>query len=983
MKRSSYPSFGVLIACIAAWFPLLAVASPANDAFANAQILAGATVDITGDNTAATLEAGEINPASDGGASVWYSWTAPATGWVTIHTSSNTPGNGLDTILALFSDGATINTAAMLGHNNESLRFMTDFPESVYPDSVGPSRMVFKATIGNTYKIAVHGSNGATGPFDLHIAAEPTPGFVVQSVNFSPGTVDVTSGPASSDATLSIETSTPFSYANLALLRPTTGVEIANADITDAELVSGTSTNGTYTQEITVPGLQPPGPRSLRIGSFSFALSTFLVWSSQGNDVVEDDYLLPQSIAILDVANTGTSDSLAPSATSVTGLPASIELAAGDAAFDLTLNITDDISGFFDGDLLFRNTTTGASHEIMSFDEFSRTAGNEFNGTYTLAVAISADYPNPPPGSYQMQLELRDASGNLRRYGPNHESLPGGSTTAITISATPPANDAFSARVDLGTALPANVSGTNRFATLETGESDLDDSTASTVWYQWTAPATGWVSVRADYASPFSRPILGVFTGSSVSALTEIGRSNRTFGPGYGDPPMTFLAQSGTVYQIAVCGNGVDFPQAGSFNLQIQSAAEPTARVTGFTLTPGSVDVTTGSQNVTVDVTMASAVEIFQPGDYLLAYLTPSTSTATPAVSAFISNFHRISGDGFNGTYRATLTIPGYQPAGVWNLIIETSIGGQIRRWTPQGENRVHDAVLIPQSGGSVQVIYTGPPELAAPSLVSVTGLPASANVTTPVPVTLMIALTDDASGLATGAVQLSRFFEGSLSSYGMATFDSANLFSGTSTNGVYQVTFNLTNFITPGTYQLEVQLTDGFGRQSRYGPYDQPFPGGSTTTVTIGLGGGGYPSWAGTQDFGSGGLSAIMDDPNHDGSPNLLCYAFNIAPLSQAVSMTPEAGNTAGLPAVSVVGSGPSRRLRIEYLQRITSGNGLTYRPQFCSAPGASGPTGWQNAGAGTPTPINADWQRVVIEDSVQGDPVRFGRVVVEYAAP
>ena len=53
----------------------------AGNQFASATALSGATGSVTGTNVGATMEAGEPNHAGVvGGKSVWYSWTAPATG---------------------------------------------------------------------------------------------------------------------------------------------------------------------------------------------------------------------------------------------------------------------------------------------------------------------------------------------------------------------------------------------------------------------------------------------------------------------------------------------------------------------------------------------------------------------------------------------------------------------------------------------------------------------------------------------------------------------------------------------------------------------------------------------------------------------------------------------------------------------------------------------------------------------------------------
>ena len=61
---------------------------PANDMFANRTVITGTNVLVSGSNAGATREAGEPYHAEmTGGASVWWSWTAPSVGTVTISTA--------------------------------------------------------------------------------------------------------------------------------------------------------------------------------------------------------------------------------------------------------------------------------------------------------------------------------------------------------------------------------------------------------------------------------------------------------------------------------------------------------------------------------------------------------------------------------------------------------------------------------------------------------------------------------------------------------------------------------------------------------------------------------------------------------------------------------------------------------------------------------------------------------------------------------
>jgi hypothetical protein len=84
-------------------------AAPSNDDFANAITLSGASGSESGTNVEATAQAGEPNNHQaeffDGGdlgnTSVWYEWTAPASGLVGFDTDD--PGTNYDTVLGVYT----------------------------------------------------------------------------------------------------------------------------------------------------------------------------------------------------------------------------------------------------------------------------------------------------------------------------------------------------------------------------------------------------------------------------------------------------------------------------------------------------------------------------------------------------------------------------------------------------------------------------------------------------------------------------------------------------------------------------------------------------------------------------------------------------------------------------------------------------------------------------------------------------------------
>jgi hypothetical protein len=127
----------------------------ANDNFANRIALAGANVSATGSNQGASLQTGEPkNAGVTGGKSVWWSWTAPASGSY----SFSTAGSSFDTTLGIYT-GSSVNALASVASNDDQ------------SGSVFTSSLTFSAIAGTTYQISVDGYNGASGQINLAIAA--------------------------------------------------------------------------------------------------------------------------------------------------------------------------------------------------------------------------------------------------------------------------------------------------------------------------------------------------------------------------------------------------------------------------------------------------------------------------------------------------------------------------------------------------------------------------------------------------------------------------------------------------------------------------------------------------------------------------------------------------------------------------------------------------------------------------------------------
>lgn len=124
--------------------------APMNDTFTSVRSISGSSGSIDGVNSGATVETGEPSIVGGGGASVWYSWTAPASKLTTFDTN----GSDYDTVLAIYT-GSAVNALTLVTQDDDS---------GTAPDS----RVTFTPTAGTNYRIRVDGYAGATGWYLLN-----------------------------------------------------------------------------------------------------------------------------------------------------------------------------------------------------------------------------------------------------------------------------------------------------------------------------------------------------------------------------------------------------------------------------------------------------------------------------------------------------------------------------------------------------------------------------------------------------------------------------------------------------------------------------------------------------------------------------------------------------------------------------------------------------------------------------------------------
>jgi hypothetical protein len=169
-------------------------APPANDDLADAVVLSGASGSSSGTDVEATFETDEQSGLTETefgtqtSGDVWFSWTAPSTGFVAFRTTNPGDNVNLDTVLAAHTGNDITALTTVVVDDDDGEGFM--------------SRIVFNATAGTTYAIGVGAFltdpvSFTQGPFGLDWGAsslydQDVPELTVESVTRLKRAFDVT-----------------------------------------------------------------------------------------------------------------------------------------------------------------------------------------------------------------------------------------------------------------------------------------------------------------------------------------------------------------------------------------------------------------------------------------------------------------------------------------------------------------------------------------------------------------------------------------------------------------------------------------------------------------------------------------------------------------------------------------------------------------------------------------------------------------------
>ena len=176
-----------------------------------------------------------------------------------------------------------------------------------------------------------------------------------------------------------------------------------------------------------------------------------------------------------------------------------------------------------------------------------------------------------PAGDFFLHIKSNELYGRVGQYNIS------GTINPVTVP-----NDNFVNRISLTS---PTTTGTNVNATKESGEPNHGGNVGGkSVWWSWTAPASG--NFTLSTAGSNFDTLLGLYTGSDVSGLTQIGGNDDSNGTLQSQ--VTFDAVAGTAYQIAVDGYRYYGSDAVSGNIALQLAPTNDNFVNLFTLSGSS-----------------------------------------------------------------------------------------------------------------------------------------------------------------------------------------------------------------------------------------------------------------------------------------------------------------------------------------------------------------------------------------------------------
>lgn len=209
-------------------------------------------------------------------------------------------------------------------------------------------------------------------------------------------------------------------------------------------------------------------------------------------------------------------------------------------------------------DLVAPGSSINASYTNNGNVGYAQLSGTSMATPHVAGVWAALRSRVPSATVNEIESALKSTGLNISSAGTVKPRIRVDQALAVLLGGTPPTNnDNFANRHTINPPATSggtvSVWGSNAGYTFETGEPTHAGRTTATTsaWWRFTPAASGQVAITT-VGSSFDT-VLGVYTGSPVSALTEVASNDDSQSGGL-FASLTFNATAGTQYQIAVAG---------------------------------------------------------------------------------------------------------------------------------------------------------------------------------------------------------------------------------------------------------------------------------------------------------------------------------------------------------------------------------------------------------------------------------------------
>jgi hypothetical protein len=380
--------------------PLHAQTAPANDSFNNRiNIGAQASYTVSTSNIDATVQGGESTLNGLLGATIWWQWTCPSTGWARI----DTQGSAIDTVLRVNSSQGQ--GGNLFGYNDDS------DPQTF------TSTLTFLATANTIYYLQIGGYRGEQGNIQLNVAtgSHLAPSHLPEGLVYTPSSINVTSSAAAVSAEISVGGTSGISgRMDLRFLRPN-----------ETEVAPNFSGSFEYTSGVTAANLSTVIPQYSQSGSWhplvTLTPTAGPVLRFGGTNSGRPYLLSTTMLPPLGVTNSGTSDVEAPALTAFSVSTTAVDVSQESTTITISATVTDALSGVDLVQVWLYHPFNPALNLLLPV---ALSAGTVNNGTWSTQAVIPRQYPSE---TYAVNIILRDQALNQALYGANSTlETPGG-----------------------------------------------------------------------------------------------------------------------------------------------------------------------------------------------------------------------------------------------------------------------------------------------------------------------------------------------------------------------------------------------------------------------------------------------------------------------------------------------------------------------------------------------------------------------------